>query len=354
MASDLSIHSVYGYNYLLLAEKTLKDTEIETIHQLDYDPGWDSVPNDPFIILANFDENLQSSRKSDVKEVLTRWSIYRKKVGEEESILVGTIDNSEFTITDPMASNNQEYLYFIYPETENYIGQVMTTDVVKNYSGWSYTVANLLERSDGVFVSNEIWNLRLNVESGDTTQNLDITSLETLGKYNKISRGDKNYLTMSVTCLLGGTNTTSGKYDGDINMLNSWRDFISGSDKYIWKDRLGDLRIVSITDNPTSKIMDETSEQAPQVSISVEEIMDVKDLKFGVIGDYSTETDKNYTHVQTLSSERWIVTHALNKFPKVTVVDASGKVVYAQVTQVNKQIVDIRFSKPITGSAYFN
>lgn len=352
--SDLSIHSIYGYNYLLLAKKTLSDTEIESVHRLDYDPKWDSVPNDPFVILANFDENLQSSRKGDIGEILTRWSIYRKQEGDANQVLVGTIDSSEFSITDPLAANNKEYIYYVYPETENLIGSEMVTDPVKNESGWSYTVANLLERSDGVYVSNEIWNLRLNVESGEITQNLDITSLETLGRFNKISKGQKNYLTMSVTCLLGGVSTDDGKYDADIGMLNRWRDFVAGSDKYIWKDRLGDLRIVSMTSNPISKVLDETSEQAPQVSISVEEIMDVAELKFGVIGDYSTEVDKTYTHVQTLSSERWIVTHALNKFPKVTVVDASGKVVYAQVAHINKQITDIRFSKPITGSAYFN
>ncbi len=352
--SNLSLHSVYGYNYLLLAKNTLSDANIQTIHNLDYDPKWDSAPNDPFIILANFDEDLKSSKKSDIKETLTRWSIYRKKAGEDNAVLVGTIDNSEFTITDPMAANNQEYVYFIYPETENLIGQVMTTNSIKNSSGWGYTIANLLERSDGTYVSNEIWNLRLNVESGEVTQHLDATTLNTLGRYNKISRGDKNYLSMSVSCLLGNIDSNMHKFIGDIGTLNAWRDFISSSDKFIWKDRLGDIRIVAVTDDPTSQVLDETSEQATRISITVEEIMSKDDLKYGVIGDYSTSDDKSYTHVQSLNSERWIVTHALNKFPKVTIVDASGKVVYAQINHINKQITDIRLSKPITGAAFFN
>jgi len=352
--TTLSIHSVFGFNYLLLADKKLSDSDISIINNLDYDPKWDSVDGDPFIILANFDENLQSSRKGDIGETLTRWSVYRKLKDASELVLVGTIDNSEFTITDPMAGNNLEYTYFVYPETENLIGTEMVTDSVKNRSGWSYTIANLLERSDGVFVSNEVWNLKLNVESSDVTQNLDITSFATIGQFDKLSRGVKNFLSTSVSCVLGDINEQTGLYELPIEKLNQWRDFISGSDKYIWKDRLGDVRIVSVAENPTSKAIDETSEQAQTVNISVKEMMKVSDLKYGVIGDYSDSEDKTYTHVQTLSSERWIVTHALNKSPKVTVVDASGKQVYAQVTHVNKQIVDIRFSKPISGSAYFN
>lgn len=315
---------------------------------------WNSVDGDPFIILATFDETLESSRKSSAPEVPTRWSAYRKELNKEGETIVGIIDNSELEIVDPMAGNNKEYIYLVYPESENLIGSPMTSDSVKNESGWAYTIANLLERSDGVYISNEIWNLRMNVSSSEVTQNLDISSLETLGKFNKISRGDKNYLSTSVTAWLGGINSQTGKYDCDAVMLNDWRDFISGSDKYIFKDRFGDVRIVTIIDNPTSKAQDETSEQAQEVSISVEEIMDVSDLKRGVLGDYSTSGDKTYTHVQTLSSERWIITHALNKYPKVSVIDQTGKVIYAQITHVNKQIVDIRFSRPVTGSAYFN
>ena len=124
-----------------------------------------------------------------------------------------------------MAGNNKEYVYYVYPESENLIGSPMVTNTIKNYSGWSYTIANLLERSDGVYISNEIWNLRLNVESNDVTQNLDISSLETLGKFNKISRGDKNYLTTSVKALLGDIDDQTGKYNCTSDMLNAYRDW---------------------------------------------------------------------------------------------------------------------------------
>lgn len=354
MGTTLSIHSVFGYNYLLLADKKLTDTEIGTINGLDYDPKWDSVGGDPFVILANFDETLQSSRKSDIGEVLTRWSIYRRRKDDSELTFVGTIDNSEFTITDPLAGNNKEYAYYVFPETENLIGTAMITDMVKNTSNWSYTIANLIERYDGVYVSNEIWNLELNVESGEVTQNLDITSFATIGKFDKLSRGKKNYLTASLTCILGNLHPQTGDYDLTSEKMNKWREFISGSDKYIWKDRLGDVRIVSIADNPTSKALDETSEQAQQISISVKEVMDISELTDGVIGNYSETVDMTYTHIQKVSSDNWYVVHALGKFPKVTVTDASGKSIYAQVEHINKNTVLIKFSTPISGSAYFN
>jgi len=354
MASTLSIHSIFGYNYLVLANKMLNESEITTIGNLDYDPKWDSVGGDPFVILANFDENLQSSRKADLGEVLTRWSIYRRKKDDDELIFVGTIDDSEFTITDPLAGNNKEYAYYVFPETENLIGTAMVTDMVKNCSGWSYTIANLIERYDGVYVSNEIWNLSLNVEAGEVTQNLDVTSFQTIGQFDKISRGKKNYLTASISCVLGDLHPQTGLYEMTSEKLNAWRNFISSSDKYIWKDRLGDVRIVSIADNPTSSVMNETSEQAQQISLSVKEVMSIDDIKHGVIGNYTETVDKSYTHIQKVSSENWYIVHALNKFPKVSVTDASGKSVYAQITYVDKNTVQIKFSHAVSGSAYFN
>ena len=50
----------------------------------------------------------------------------------------------------------------------------------------------------------------------------------------------------------------------------------------------------------------------------------------------------------------WVVTHGLNKFPSVTVVNRNGVEVYAKVTHDDENNVTITFAGDTAGKAYFN
>ena len=70
-------------------------------------------------------------------------------------------------------------------------------------------------------------------------------------------------------------------------------------------------------------------------------------------------TDKNFVHNQIGLSSTWSVTHNLNKFPSVTVVDSGGTIITGEVTHVNLNEVTISFTSdgnalPQSGKAFFN
>ena len=69
--------------------------------------------------------------------------------------------------------------------------------------------------------------------------------------------------------------------------------------------------------------------------------------------------DITYTHNQSSTSDTWVVTHNLHRFPSVTVIDSGGTIV--QVTVVynsNKQLTITFFSGSsalaFQGKAYLN
>lgn len=65
-------------------------------------------------------------------------------------------------------------------------------------------------------------------------------------------------------------------------------------------------------------------------------------------------TDKHYTHNQTTSSAEWRITHNLDKFPAVEVVDSAGTAVIGDVTYIDTNTVVVKFKSQFKGKAYLN
>jgi len=57
---------------------------------------------------------------------------------------------------------------------------------------------------------------------------------------------------------------------------------------------------------------------------------------------------------QSSASNNWTITHNLNSYPSVTVVDSSGNVVIGAVTYVSENQITISFSSSFSGKAYLN
>ena len=64
--------------------------------------------------------------------------------------------------------------------------------------------------------------------------------------------------------------------------------------------------------------------------------------------------DKNFVYIQATSSDIWEITHNLNKYPAVTVVDSGGSVVIGEIVYIDKNNVRITFTSAFSGKAYFN
>lgn len=61
-----------------------------------------------------------------------------------------------------------------------------------------------------------------------------------------------------------------------------------------------------------------------------------------------------YRHVQGSPASVWNVTHNLNKYPSITVVDSSGSAMIGDTQHTSLNTVTITFSAAFSGEAYFN
>jgi len=61
-----------------------------------------------------------------------------------------------------------------------------------------------------------------------------------------------------------------------------------------------------------------------------------------------------YTHNQNTSSATWTITHNLNCFPSVMVVDSGGSVVYGNIEYLDANSLRLTFVAAFGGKAYLN
>ena len=65
-------------------------------------------------------------------------------------------------------------------------------------------------------------------------------------------------------------------------------------------------------------------------------------------------SDKNYEHDQASPSATWTITHNLNKYPSVSIVDSAGTLIITEVEYTSKNQVVVTFDASTSGKAYLN
>lgn len=61
-----------------------------------------------------------------------------------------------------------------------------------------------------------------------------------------------------------------------------------------------------------------------------------------------------YVHTQSMASTTWTINHNLEKFPSVTVVDSSNRLVFAMVEYIDENNLIVSVTAPFAGLAYLN
>lgn len=209
------------------------------------------------------------------------------------------------------------------------------------FDGW--TICDVVEDSENknmLIKTGDIWNLGLNLQGEDVTQNLNITAWDTLGKYPRVSLGSTKYESMMFTGLLGSIETyTIYNYNSNVtdnlqaeryrtreisgytekqvsqnfsiaemdenflnkqwgvwreyatenDKLNAWRDFISNGETKLLRDIKGNAWLIQVVDMPTFSINTVSNLQQTTISFSWKEVDDVG--KFSIINNRFEENE---------------------------------------------------------------
>lgn len=67
-----------------------------------------------------------------------------------------------------------------------------------------------------------------------------------------------------------------------------------------------------------------------------------------------THSKREYIHNQILSSATWVITHNLNRFPSISIIDTGGNLVFGDVLYLSSDIIQVSFNGAFSGKAYLN
>lgn len=70
--------------------------------------------------------------------------------------------------------------------------------------------------------------------------------------------------------------------------------------------------------------------------------------------DLGIKEDKNLVYEQPFETTEWNITHNMNKYPSVMVVDNDLNQVWAEIQYIDLNTVKIRFTYDFTGKAFLN
>lgn len=205
----------------------------------------------------------------------------------------------QYHFKDYNVSNGRKYRYVIYPGQADNEVQKLTANVPVNWDYWSLTELTPVDGSWKSFTasSDNVWLFNLNVETGEQAQNIARNEQQTLSTYSRFSQGKMNYVSGSVSCLLGrdvipaylAKSTDEAGYqeklwndrvlssNQKVDMLLAWRKFVFSSNPKLLKDRFGQSFIVTLTQS-SNKPMDNVRRQPNTISFSWTEVASLKDV----------------------------------------------------------------------------
>ena len=217
-------------------------------------------------------------------------------------------ENYHYLVTVPRVING-EYQYYYYENLNADLSQQF--EKVK-WDTWSICsieeLVNTDEEEEDVKtiyqVTSNVWTLGLNMEAPTISQNINVSSWDTLGQYPKFSMGQRNYLSSTFTSFLGKIQEWQAegdsfkkcsyterdlkygdKYSREVDKMNDWKQFISDGELKLLKDNKGNSWIVYITDIPTYSMKTMSNSQPTVISFNWKEAEDIDMVSIVKLGE---------------------------------------------------------------------
>lgn len=225
-------------------------------------------------------------------------SIYKQEItfnelGEEIPLTIYSpvqTRATRFHIRDYNISNNRLYRYIVYPASADKPLMSVSDIGYAKWQNWSITELHPVEGNSKQFTvtADDVWLFSGNIEPAAQTQNIVMNEQQTLGIFPRYSQGRQNYISSSITCLLGEMlpanyvkkkmshniksektglgeviftweDVNIGNYqeklskqitsNEKVDMLLAWRRIVHSGNPKLLKDRKGQSFLVAITEN---------------------------------------------------------------------------------------------------------
>lgn len=270
------------------------------------------------VLFNNFEETIDASYFAPDSSIAgANFVLYRRTPNQTYYDYVCELQNGEYRFTDYNVVNGQYYHYLAAVELQTstdepiyeiYQNREENGELSYTKTAWgSWAICNIEESEDdpNIYIkTGNTWTLMYNIADENLTQNLSITTWDTLGKYPKISLGQKNYDSATFSSLLGSMeefneystfqdilNETyktvyqyterenlNDPYSTEMEKLISWREFCNDGKLKLLKDVKGNAWIVQILSNPTRSINIQSNLQLTTISFDWQEVVDKNEV----------------------------------------------------------------------------
>lgn len=186
--------------------------------------------------------------------------VTRKNIDTGEVLYVGTIGGSPETIRsiyDYSLPCRGNYVYQIAGILEN--GSVCNNPIEIPFSPTAigYTITEILRSGGNRYYIGDTWRFTTDIQNTTVTQNINRYLHVGYGQYPTTSSTDINYMSGTLSGMIGYMNCTTKEYVDDITLVRQWREFITRPSMFMLKSQKGDVWFVNITDNPTTEYQED-------------------------------------------------------------------------------------------------
>lgn len=246
------------------------------------------------ITLSTFGGDITASDiKQDNNIIIKGYTVFREAVGENKRYIAAKVGSEDTIVNDYNVCNNQKYKYYIIPtyynseDNSEKIGEpIITDDITADFQCCS--IVGLLPTNDKNMYKvdkNNVWSLGIDVSVENYKANFNKNTLNGIGRFPHLSTDTTNFLTLTVSSLIGDIACASNEYYGDtVNRIEDFIEFCHNGNLKLFKDCKGFVIPCDITDLSFS--YDKECVQMPTtVNIEITQLDDRKNISvYGVEG----------------------------------------------------------------------
>lgn len=249
------------FDYAWIENRIANDADMTKVNNFYFSPVWTGYT----CFLAHFNNTLNAGSVGALNEQIIAWDIYKRTRDDNKLRHVNHVDAAVNAIVDHNVANMTEYQYHIFPITQNTVGETMLSPFVKtNWVGWTLLGVSPSDKELVYYADpKDVWTFRFNLGNSSTTQNFDRMIYEGHAKYPKVSTGERNYHSGTVSCLMGYVENSN--YTDTARMQQDFEKFVQSETQKILKDSKGNVYLVEIMNNTFTT--DNSLEQAITLNI---------------------------------------------------------------------------------------
>lgn len=284
--TSVKLYGPASVNYFKIIDHAMSEQEVYQYLNGEVTPSYGSTAYF-FIGAKGITQNYNAGNFPDDLQGATLVSIYRKTGDSGVLEYVGqTSVGAGNTIMDYAARSQQgPYTYYLYVlSSEKYINVPSISNQV-DPCFWNWSVLSCTENADGSFTVQSSYLFGKNLQSGNISNNNQPGIFKNFTPYPTVMIAPQNYRGGTLQSLIGVIN--EGKYSDTISVRDAIYALSTTTNVLFLKDRKGDLLRIRPSGEIGMETMDNTEEQAQNVSFPWVEVGDASDAAVYNLGDAS-------------------------------------------------------------------